>query len=287
MKLALVIVAAGSGTRMKLGINKIFNTLHYNADEWIDESKSTHFLERDVENKVQKSQYRNSTTILECTLLRFANFQRKANHKICELVITYRKQDYEQMRALVEDFKSKISDLNMNIKLVEGGSERYLSVFNALKSLSGDITHVLVHDGVRPFISQDLYERLINGFVVSNVVIPVMKLTDTIREMEENHLGKTLNRDKLCSIQTPQCYSMEIAEGICDYIDTMLQTEDFDNLKGITDDSSLIARVFPKEKQMSVEGSKYNIKITTPEDMDFADMIYHYLGEKDENWFGL
>lgn len=283
MKLALVIVAAGSGTRMKLGINKIFNTLHYNADEWIDESKSTHFLERDAGKFVHDSK-----TILEFTLARFVGFQKKTDNRIGELIITYRKQDYEQMLNLVEDFKSQAGNPDMDIKLVEGGSERYLSVFYALKNLSEDITHVLVHDAVRPFISQDLFERLIEGFSVSNVIIPVIQLTDTIRELHEGNLGRTLNRDVLCSIQTPQCYSMKIAAGIRDYIEEMLQYDDFtDRLRGITDDSSLIARVFPNERQMSVEGSKYNIKITTPQDMDFANMIYNYLGEKDENWFGI
>lgn len=276
MKLALVIVAAGSGTRMKLNINKIFNTFECCADEWVDERKSAHFL-KSVESKPIKS---NSKMILELTLSRFIGFNKNSSYPISEIIITYRKQDYEEMCHLVKKLDFDTKEMQTDIRLIEGGSERYLSVHNALKSLSDDITHVLVHDGVRPFLSIDLFERLIDKFSIGRVVIPTLKLTDTIRELENNTLGRTLNRERMCSVQTPQCYSIEIARGLCSYIDEFLSrnTKNSD-LNGITDDSSLIARVFPDERQVSVEGSKYNIKITTSEDMDFANMIYNYLGE--------
>lgn len=304
MNLALVIVAAGSGSRMKLGINKIFKSLNYNADEWVCSEKSTHFLKntkkedqkktppsQDAPKKVPVSQeaqesselLKENRTIIEVTLSKFLEIQEHSKYKLSEILITYRQEDYEEMKGLLERFAQQNSHLvkKCNINLILGGNTRCLSVHHALMKLGKDITHVLVHDGARPFVSFELYERLVENLKQNRVSIPAIKLTDTIRKFDQSVLGTTLDRNVLCAIQTPQCYDVAIAKGITDYIENLkvqYGSKYEEKLSDITDDSSLIARVFPEIEQNMIEGSKFNIKITTPDDMEFAKMFYSYLG---------
>lgn len=269
MNLALVIVAAGSGSRMKLGINKIFKSLNYNADEWVCSEKSTHFLK--------------SKKIIEITLSKFLKIQAASKYKLSQILITYREEDLQEMKALLEHFTSQNPDLTKDCKidLVLGGNTRCLSVHHALLELEPKITHVLVHDGARPFVSFELYERLVENLKQNRVSIPAIKLTDTIRQFDAQVLGKTVDRNKLCAIQTPQCYDIAIARELVHYIEDLkvqYKQQYEQALQDITDDSSLIARVFPEVEQNMIEGSKFNIKITTPDDMEFAKMFYSYLG---------
>lgn len=148
--------------------------------------------------------------------------------------------------------------------LVEGGSDRQNSVYNGLNEVREDCGIVLIHDGARPFINE---ESLINGinaaekFGASCVAVPVK---DTIKSSDnEGFINLTLDRSNIWSIQTPQVFKYSL-------IKEAHKKAAEDKFLG-TDDAVLVERLGYKIKL--VMGSYDNIKVTTKEDIAFAEAI--------------
>lgn len=156
---------------------------------------------------------------------------------------------------------------NYKIKIVIGGFRRQDSVFNALKHV--DTQYVLIHDGARPFVS---YKCIKNGIenaykygASSCYVLP----KDTIKINKNNYI-KTLNRDELLCIQTPQCFKTNTLFSAYDYV--------IKNNITITDETSALDLI--GEETFFYLGDYFNIKITTKEDLYFGDVILsNILGE--------
>ncbi|RLQ91786.1 2-C-methyl-D-erythritol 4-phosphate cytidylyltransferase [Falsibacillus albus] len=163
-----------------------------------------------------------------------------------------------------EIFSDLIKDLDPNkpISLVHGGEERQHSVFNALKSADeGGI--VLVHDGARPFIRQSVIQQLVQTADSSGAAIAAVPVKDTIKKVENSKVAETIERSSLWSVQTPQAFRISLllhAHAVAER-DCFLGT----------DDASLIERL-GKEVRV-VQGHYDNIKLTTPEDLYFAEAI--------------
>ena len=172
--------------------------------------------------------------------------------KILEII---RKDDENYLKDIIKKYHKKIS-------YVFGKETRELSTYEGLKAVDKNSKLVLTHDGVRPFASKELFEKVIKNLKEYKAVISAVKSKDTVKIVDENLLVKnTPLRKEVYNVQTPQAFDKEL---ILDYYKKYIQS-DFT----ITDDSQLF-EIFSEEKIKVVEGEYSNIKMTTPEDLIFA-----------------
>lgn len=152
--------------------------------------------------------------------------------------------------------------------IVEGGKERYHSVFEGLKQTS-DADYVLIHDGARPFVNQDIIRRCMQEVQKYQACVVGMPVKDTIKIAdEEGYAKQTPDRKNVWMIQTPQTFSYAL---IYEAYEAMLKTED----TAITDDAMVLERIKGKKSKL-IEGSYRNIKITTPEDLLIANVYLQH-----------
>lgn len=152
--------------------------------------------------------------------------------------------------------------------IVEGGKERYHSVFEGLKQTS-DADYVLIHDGARPFVNQDIIRRCMQEVQKYQACVVGMPVKDTIKIADEGGYAKqTPDRKNVWMIQTPQTFSYAL---IYEAYEEMLKTED----TAITDDAMVLERIKGKKSKL-IEGSYRNIKITTPEDLLIANIYLQH-----------
>ena len=152
--------------------------------------------------------------------------------------------------------------------IVEGGKERYHSVFEGLKQTS-DADYVLIHDGARPFVNQDIIRRCMQEVQKYQACVVGMPVKDTIKIADEGGYAKqTPDRKNVWMIQTPQNFSYAL---IYEAYEEMLKTED----TAITDDAMVLERIKGKKSKL-IEGSYRNIKITTPEDLLIANVYLQH-----------
>ena len=149
-------------------------------------------------------------------------------------------------------------------KIVAGGEERQHSVENGFRALTEKPGVVLVHDGVRPFIRPETIEAVIEGARGSGAAISAVKATDTVKQSSaEGFIESTLDRNGIWLAQTPQGFRYDV-------LDEALRRAGEDGYLG-TDESILVERTGVKVKL--VEGSRYNIKITTKEDIILGELM--------------
>lgn len=146
--------------------------------------------------------------------------------------------------------------------IVYGGAERQHSVFNGLKAIQSDGV-VLVHDGARPFIEIEFIHQLVASAEEHGAAIVGVPVKDTIKRVHHYEVVDTLERSSLWMVQTPQAFRIGLL------LDAHIKAER-DGLLG-TDDASLVEAIGHPVK--IVEGNYDNIKITTPEDLYFAEAI--------------
>lgn len=147
---------------------------------------------------------------------------------------------------------------------VAGGSERQQSVFNGVKAMvTDDEKIVLVHDGARPFIDQSTIHQLVYEADKKGAAVLAVPVKDTIKKVSNKTVLKTIERSSLWAIQTPQAFRVSILRSAHEYAEKM-------SFFG-TDDASLVE--FLGGHVTVVEGSYDNIKLTTPEDLYFAEAI--------------
>lgn len=155
--------------------------------------------------------------------------------------------------------------------IVEGGKERYHSVAFGLKCVI-DADYVFIHDGARPFIDSEILERAYNSVKVHNACVVGMPVKDTIKIANDIGFVKdTPNRSLVWSIQTPQVFSFSL---IYDAYMKLIEQEQSILAKGINiTDDAMVTEYFCGVPVKLVEGSYRNIKITTPEDLDIANIF--------------
>lgn len=180
-----------------------------------------------------------------------------ARHRGCETIyLVINPAERADMTALIAGEQWSIP-----IELVDGGSERQYSVRNGLNAVQQPI--VLVHDGARPFIDEEMIERLVAAAVEHGGAIAAVPVKDTIKRGANGLVVETVEREGLWSVQTPQAFQLPI---LC----AAHEQAERDGYLG-TDEASLVERL-PHPVQL-VLGSYENIKLTTPEDITFAEAI--------------
>lgn len=154
--------------------------------------------------------------------------------------------------------KSIISTLNemFSHKIIEGGPTRQASVYNGLKAINCD--YVLIHDGARPVISPGLINRTIDIVKEKGAVSVMTKTIDTIKEVENGKIIKTIDRSKLYNTQTPQAFKYELIMNAHKKFAGQNYTDD----AGMLEDFGIDVYV--------VDGSYNNIKITMQSDIELA-----------------
>lgn len=220
LKCGAVIVAAGSGKRMKSTIKKQFLKLEHKE---IFALAAERFEELDL---------------------------------ISQVILVVSEEDLKETEKIVFKYGFK------KTKIVCGGKERQNSVYNGLKALDSDTDIVLIHDGVRPFVSSRCIEDVIKKTEETGACVAAVSVKDTIKVCEKNIIKSTLERDKLYAVQTPQGFSYKAILAVYETLGSMIS---------VTDDSALMEEA--GYDVCVVSGSYYNIKITTPEDLIFGEAI--------------
>jgi 2-C-methyl-D-erythritol 4-phosphate cytidylyltransferase len=175
-----------------------------------------------------------------------------------QLIITLPRDWQTYWQELLSEYKVSIPHV-----LVDGGVERFHSVKNALSIADGDF--VLVHDAVRPLFSEETIQRCLNALQSNKAVVPVTPVKDSLRELNESE-SKAVDRSIYVLVQTPQCFQKEVL------IEAYEQP--FENT--FTDDASVVER--NGALVVLVEGNEENIKLTTPADMQLADLLLKGFG---------
>ena len=168
----------------------------------------------------------------------------------------------ERDRALAEVVEQH--GLKKVLKVVPGGATRQESVQHGLNEVGEDVEIVVVHDAVRPFITEDRIERSIEAARKHGGAIVAVPMKDTPKQVGPDRLiQRTLDRTELWLAQTPQTFRRAL-------VVEAYRTAAIAHVHA-TDDAALVERL--GHKVVIVEGSWENIKITTPEDMILAEAI--------------
>ncbi len=152
-------------------------------------------------------------------------------------------------------------------RCVEGGEERFHSVKCGIDALSPDCDVIAVHDGVRPMCSVELIDRAIYCAVSNGSAIPVVNVVDSFRMLSGSNESQIIDRSTLRAVQTPQIFDAHIIR--------RAYAQEFS--AQFTDDASVVESM--GERVYLCEGDRVNIKITTLEDMIFANALVEAYAE--------
>jgi 2-C-methyl-D-erythritol 4-phosphate cytidylyltransferase len=235
MKIAVILPAAGLGTRMGKS----------SAERTGTSRKQFMLLE--------------GSPILMHTVRKFA-----ASDLVSEIVVAVRAEDLEWVGAMLgAEFASP------RVRAVEGGNSRQQSVENGLRAVSSDTELVAVHDAVRPFIDRESMRKVFDEAAETGAAIVGVPAVDTVKQVSRGTgrvlIRATLPRDKLVLAQTPQVFRYDLLQ-------RAFQSARDDGFTA-TDEASMVERL--DVEVSVVPGTDRNIKITKPGDMDLAHLFYH------------
>ena len=205
-----------------------------------------------------------------------------------DLGLRFLEGEYAQCKEELAASFSPLTQEGIVVSLIEGGAERYWSVYSALEFLKNresnrekhkkehkkeqEIKHgesknlqnelsLFIHDGARPCFSLDLCERIYQARKSYGAVIPGLPVTDTIKRVEKGIVQESVDRSSLYRIQTPQAFSFTL---LWEAYKTFLEKKE-EGLS-ITDDAMMV-EAFTQEQPYLVLGEEQNQKITVPEDL--------------------
>lgn len=174
------------------------------------------------------------------------------------IILVINKDEQFVFESLIKQYS-----INKDIKIVYGGSERQYSVYNGIMAVS-DTEIVLVHDGARPFVKIAVIHKLVDAAIKTGAAIVAVPVKDTIKRTSSSLIvSETVERSGLWAVQTPQAFRISIL------LEAHEKAKKEDYLG--TDEASLVERL-PKDVSV-VEGDYTNIKLTTPDDLLFAEAI--------------
>ena len=160
--------------------------------------------------------------------------------------------------SIMDELKQLFKD-HPKVVFTEGGSTRQQSVYNGLKFSNCD--YVIIHDGARPMITTDMINHCIEMVKDMKALTVATKTIDTIKEVENGKIIRTIDRSKLYNTQTPQAFEYKIIKHAHD----TLKDQNF------TDDAGMLEAL--GETVYILDGSYKNIKITTQFDIETAKIF--------------
>ncbi len=223
-KIAVLIPAAGQGKRMQSSVKKPYLRLD-------DKPVLSHTIDRFEHNSVVDDIF----VIVD-----------NSDFKTCktDVLDPYR---YKKVR-----------------ELISGGETRQRSVFNGLCTLADDVDYVIVHDGVRPFINDEIISKCLELAAEWGAAVSAVPVKETIKVADENlFIDHTLDRQLLWRVQTPQVFRTSLI--------VAAHKKAIKDGSDAPDDATLVERLGSPVKL--VMGSYQNVKLTTPEDMLTAETI--------------
>lgn len=156
------------------------------------------------------------------------------------------------------------ANLKKKIALVAGGPQRQDSVYNGLQRIDAPDSIVVIHDGARPFLTLDRLEACINEAKAHGACILGVPAYDTLKRITaQKIIVKTIDRDRIWFAQTPQAFRYDLIK----------KAHEKAKQQGFfgTDDAALIEQIGGRVK--IIPGSRNNIKITNPEDLELARIL--------------
>lgn len=169
-----------------------------------------------------------------------------------EIVVVLPKNDIDMWRNLAARFDVAVH------RTVAGGTERFHSVKCGLEALSPDVEYVAVHDGVRALVSKKLIIRTMLDAEQHDASIPVIEVADSYRRISGDD-SQIVPRSELRIVQTPQIFKASLLRRAYE--------QPFD--AAFTDDASVVEQL--GQRISLVEGERSNIKLTTPDDLSWAE----------------
>lgn len=185
------------------------------------------------------------------------------------LVLPHEQQDF--WRELCQEHQFPLPSDNPQesfYQLVDGGATRYHSSMNGLAAIPQDADGVVgIHDGVRPFVSVEVIDRCYQTAHEEYACIPVLPVTDTLRYIDQHGSGKNVQRADYRIVQTPQVFDIQLLKQA--FAQSSQGTADPET--AFTDDASVVEALGCQISM--VEGNRENIKITTPFDLQLAEVL--------------
>ncbi len=225
MEYELILLGAGQGRRMRASRNKVLLEL-------------------------------NGKPVLAYALATFL-----ADPACQRAIVVIQEDERSLVEALIETY---FSECGTPIELVVGGCERQDSVYQGLLAVENQSGYVFVHDGARPFVTQEILKAVSKSVMRQQAAIVGVPVKDTIKKAEGGNVIGTIPRDTLWQVQTPQAFVTQ----------ELKQAHEQAQAEGYlgTDDASLIEQ-FGNRNIAMVAGSYENIKLTTPDDMIMGEAI--------------
>jgi len=213
-----------------------------------------------------KKQYRNlhGRPILAWTVDLFSK-----HPAVAGVVVAAPPGEEEQVRSLLNQHIS-----TDNVQVVAGGHDRQASVYSALQIVPPECQVVLVHDGVRPLVSSQVINEVIDA-ADKGAVSTARPMQDTVKVCENGRVVETLDRSKIWSIQTPQGFPRKL----------LVKAHTQATSERATDDCTLVERLGAPVQ--IVVGNAENIKITTPADLVYAESLLAQSVESKESFPGV
>lgn len=175
-----------------------------------------------------------------------------------EIIVVTRRDLLVEVGQLCRDH-----DITKVKSLIPGGETRVHSVMAGLRQVSPSLELVAVHDGARPFVTAEVVEEVIRAAARTGAAAPAIPVKDTVKVVKDGVVQRTLKRESLRAVQTPQVFETSLLKGA---LAKALADE-----APITDDCSAVERLgFPVT---ITAGSEENIKITTPADLTLGEAI--------------
>lgn len=194
---------------------------------------------------------------------------------ICFALEAFQKSDADRIVLVVgageEEFcRRTIAEaygLSKVTAVVAGGEERCHSVYEGLKAAAGS-DYVLIHDGARPCVTEEIIRSAMDGVRKYRACAVAVPVKDTIKVADgEGFVRETPDRSRLWTVQTPQAFAYPL---VFDAYRRMLAGAE--DLRGVTDDAMAVERMTGQRVRL-IRGSYRNIKVTTPEDLEVAELF--------------
>ena len=186
------------------------------------------------------------------------------NSDVSEIVVVTREDLLVEISNLCKGYSlDKVS------KIVVGGAERTLSVRAGLREVDREAPLIAIHDGARPFLTQQVLDEVLHQASVSGAAAPAIPVNDTVKRVQNGIVQETVDRSALWAIQTPQVFQ-------ADLIRAAVEKAAADGAQ-ITDDCSAVERL--GVQVVLTAGDRQNIKVTTPFDMVLGEAILAQRGE--------
>jgi 2-C-methyl-D-erythritol 4-phosphate cytidylyltransferase len=175
---------------------------------------------------------------------------------IGHVILVVRTDDLEKTGKLIAQAGLK------KVRVVAGGDERQDSVRKGFAETAG-ADFILVHDGVRPFVTEELISKTLEGAKENGACIVGMPSKETLKKVSNGFISETVDRSSIWTIQTPQVFRRDLFQ-------KALEKAEADGFLG-TDEAMLVERLGVKIR--IIEGNAGNIKVTTPEDLKIAEAL--------------